>query len=499
MRAWQSDRRLDTPRGLRCKTRMSPASALAARPLAQGFPTATRDDWAQLATRTLKGAAPESLTRFTIEALPIAPLYDAASQAAPAPAKTISGWDIRAPVQHPDPVQANAEALQNLAEGAASLLVKLDPSGQNGVAAGSAQDLARVLEGTLLDVAPVALDAGFLGPSAADWLALAAKGAPAAKLAFHLDPLSAFAASGSSPGQIEAHLVACASTAVRLAETYPKASLFLASGRPVHEAGGGESLELAVAVAAAIAYAKALAGAGMDASEAFSRIVIGLSADCDYFLSIAKFRAARVVWGKAAGACGSAAPARIEAISSGRMLTRADPWTNMIRLTAAGLAAAIGGADSIVLGAFTDAIGPPTSFARRQARNTQLVLMHEAHLGQVRDPASGCGYLEALTDEIARAAWARLQLIEGAGGLAAALQAGSVQRQTDEARAQLAERLAQRELRLLGVTDFRVEDGRPAQTETRRSPAAASPPDPRLPGPNSRCDQLKSIRLEDLA
>jgi methylmalonyl-CoA mutase len=223
--------------------------------------------------------------------------------------------------------------------------------------------VARVLDGVLLDVAPVALDAGFLGPKAADWLGAAAKGAPSAQLAFHLDPLSAFAETGVSPGPIEAHLISAATVAARLAEPYPKASLFLASGRTAHEAGGGEALELALAAAAALAYAKALTRAGLPVADAFERIVLGLTVDADYFLSLAKLRAARRVWARLAAACGAAAPARIEARSSGRMLTAADPWTNLIRLTAAAFAGAAGGADAIVLGAFTDALGAPTAFA----------------------------------------------------------------------------------------------------------------------------------------
>jgi methylmalonyl-CoA mutase len=466
-------------------------------PLAADFPAAQHEAWAALTARPLKGASPDSLTRFTAEGLAIAPLYED-SDAPPVPAKIISDWDIRTIVRHFDPAKANGELLQDLAQGSASVLIRLDPSGRDGVAAGTPEDLAKVLDGALIDVAPVALDAGFLGARAADWLASAAKGAPAARLALHMDPLSAFAQSGSSPGPIEAHLVACANTGARLSEPYPKATLFLASGRAVHEAGGGEALELAVAISAAIAYAKALTRAGLTSADAFARMALGLAMDCDYFLSIAKLRAARILWAKAAGLCGSQAPARIEAASSGRMLTRADPWTNMIRLTAACFAGAVGGADSVVLGAFTDSLGAPTPFARRQARNTQLVLMHEAHLGHVRDPAAGCGYLETLTDELARAAWERLQQIEAAGGMIAALEAGEIQRQTDEARAVLRERLAKRELKILGVTDFKVDDGRAVETAPDRAHGADSP-DPRLPGPDSHCTALKPIRLEDLA
>jgi len=466
-------------------------------PLAAGFAPASEADWAALVQKTLKGESVESLTRRTIEGLPIQPLYQQAAPAAFAP-KTAAGWDIRTLVRNPTAVGANVEALQDLANGAVSTLIRIDPEGAEGVAVGSAEGLAQVLDGVLLDVAPVALDAGFLGARAADWLAAAAKGAPSAPLALHMDPLSAFARGGASPGPMEAHLIACAGVGARLAEPYPKATLFLASGRVAHEAGGGEALELAVAAAAALAYAKALTRAALPHGQAFERIVLGLALDADYFLTIAKLRAARVVWSKIAGACGVDWPAKIEARSSGRMLTRADAWNNMIRLTAAGLAGAAGGAGAVVLGTFTDALGAPTAFARRQARNTQLILMEEANLGRVADPAAGCAYLETLTDELARAAWDRFQAIEAAGGLIAALESGLVAREVEAARAELRTRIAQRQLKVLGVTDFAPTEERPAPVASF-TPTQVSAPSPRLPGPDSHCPPLEPIRLEDLA
>lgn len=466
-------------------------------PLAADFPPPDRDAWLALVDRTLKGEPLASLTRQTLEGLAIAPLYDAAG-AAPAPAKAAPGWDVRALVGHPSPAAANAAALTDLAQGAQSLLLRLDPAGERGVAVGSAEALARVLDGVMLDVAPVALDAGFLGPKAADWLAAAAKGSPAAQLSFHLDPLGAFAEAGVSPGPVEAHLIAGATVAARLASPYPRASLFLASGRAVHEAGGGEAAELAMAMASALAYAKALVRAGLALDDAFDRITLGLAVDADYFLSLAKLRAARRIWARLTEACGAPTEARIEARSSGRMLTAADPWTNLVRLTAAAFAGAAGGADAVVLGAFTDALGPPTGFARRQSRNIQLVLQDEAHVGRVIDPAAGSGLLEALTDELARAAWSGFQSIEAAGGVVRALEGGHIAATTAEARLALAARIADRSVRILGVTDFPIEGGRPAEVADL-TPQPCEAPSPRLPGPDGRCPALTPIRLETLA
>jgi methylmalonyl-CoA mutase len=449
-------------------------------PLADAFAPATREQWTALVEKTIKGAPLDSLNSRTAGGLALQPLYvaeDAANQAVAAPAREDGAWDVRALTWRSDPAQANAELLEALAGGATSALVAI---GGDAVAVRSADDMARVLDGVVAEIAPVALDAGFLGPKASDWLNAVAKAAPAALLQFNMDPLAAFATSGASPGPIDSHIAAAATVGARLAPTYPKAGLFLASGRAVHEAGGSEADEIAFAAASGLAYAKALARAGMTVGEAFARISLGLAVDAEYFTGIAKLRAARLVWMRIAQACGAGpAPARIEARSSGRMLTRADAWTNMIRLTAAGFAAAVGGADAVVLGCFTDALGAPTAFARRQSRNTQLILQEEAYLGRVADPA-------------------QFQAVEAAGGIAQALQKGLVAERAAAGRAALAERIASGELTVLGVTKFPNADDKPPET-LPIPPRAAGLPDPRLPGPDSQCPPLAAVSLEDLA
>ena len=466
--------------------------------LAAAFPPTSAADWRALVVKTLGDTPFESLTRTTADGLVIAPLYTADDTPAPAtfaprPFDDERPWDIRVSVAHPDPARANADALKDLEGGAASLVLRIDPTGQTGVAVGSADDLARALNGVFLELAPVGLDAGFLGPKAADWLGAVAKSSPTALLRFNLDPLSAFAEAGASPGPIEAHLVSAATVAARLAETYPQAQLFLASGRAVHEAGGGEADEVAFAAAAAVAYAKALVRAGLTVEDAFARITLGLAADTDYFLTIAKLRAARAVWARIAAASGASPQARIEARSSQRMLARQDAWTNMLRLTSAGFGAAVGGADAVILGAFSDAHGLATAFARRQSRNTQLVLMEEAHIGRVSDPAAGAGYVEAMTDQIARAAWAEFQAIEAKGGLAGALASGLIAAGVDKVRAA---RAAAGQPKIVGVTAFPPAQDAPVEVETpaRR---AVDAPSPRLPGPDGACPPLKPSRLAE--
>jgi methylmalonyl-CoA mutase len=468
--------------------------------LAAGFEPPSEAAWLELVRKTLKGAGPETLISTTSGGLPIEPLYrDGPTTAVRGPVRDpVRPWDIRTGTRHPDPARANADILADLDGGAASVLVKIDPTGKNGVAIGDQAGLGRVLDGILLDLAPVALNAGFLGVDAAEWLAALAKNAPEAPLAFHLDPLTAFAQRGSSPGPIESHIIAAATTAVRLSRAYPKSTAFLAAGRIVHEAGGSEAQELAFALASALTYAKALVRAGATPDEAFSAIALGLSVNAEYFAGVAKLRAARILWAKLVGASGADAsrPAIIETRSSYRMLTALDPWTNLLRLASAGFAGGVGGADAVVLSPFTEPLGLPSALARRQARNIQLVLMEEAQLARVADPAGGAWFLETLTDDIARAAWKAFQAIEAAGGLIAALSSGRIAADVATVAAAQVQAVKDKRQDILGVTRFRNPDLSQVDVETvDPGPLAVTSPDPRKPGPDSACQWLTPVRL----
>jgi len=438
-------------------------------PLVADFPPAQRADWLALVEKTLAGADFDTaLTSRTADGLIVQPLYTA-DDATPSPtlrraasADPARPWDLRTLIDHPDPARANTDALADLTGGAASVRVALDPSGVQGVAVASHDDLARVLDGVLLDLAPVALDAGLMGGLAAGWLGALAKGAPAAPLAFNLDPLSVFAATGAAP-------MAISDTAVQMADlahTYPKATLYLASGVVVHEAGGTQAQELGFALAAALAYAKALHDGGLSLPDAFKGVALSLAADADYFLTLAKFRAARRLTTRLAEACEVELAPRIEARSSRRMLAKLDPWVNLLRLASAGLGAALGGADVIQLDAFTQPLGHPSSLARRQARNIQLVLMEESELGRVADPAAGSWFLDRLTDEIARAAWTQFQTIEAEGGALAALRSGRLAAEVADARDHLAADIAAGKPSLIGVTKYLNADPSAVEVET---------------------------------
>lgn len=475
-----------------------PVDGTAVWPLADDFPPGDPAAWMALVEKTLDGQAfDKRLVTRTYDALPIAPLYTAANAATPLagadPGPRADGrWDLRARVLHPDPAAANAAALDELQGGASSLLLSVDPTGETGVALGSPADLDTVLAGVLIDLAPVALDAGPHGVAVGRWLLdLGEARTLRPRLALHIDPLSNFAAAGVAAGGIAAQIEAAAALARRgVAET-----VFLASGQVAHEAGGGEAAELGLAMASALAYARAMIDAGLEPAAAFAAIALGLAADGDYFLTLAKLRAARALWARITGAVtGSPLPAVIEARSSRRMLSALDPWVNLLRLTSACFGAATGGADAVVLDAFSQPLGRPTRFARRQARNTQLVLMEESHLGRVADPAAGAWYLETLSRELALAGWAVLQRIETAGGAAAALEAGVLAEAVAQTRAARTADIARRKAGLIGVSEFPdlAEAGVDLDLDDP-APFARPAPAP-LPGPDSRCPPLTPWR-----
>ena len=448
--------------------------------LAEDFAPASEADWRALVEKTLAGASFEKrLVSRTYDGIEVQPLYTTAEPlGVAAPVRADGRWDIRVAVDHPDPATANRHALEALEGGASSLLIRLDPTGEHGVGLGSADDLARALEGVYLDLAAVALDAGPYGVEAARRLLTIGEARTLRpRLQLHIDPLSAFAERGVCEGGIDGQIEAAA----QLAKSETPETVFLASGAVAHEAGGSEATELGVMASAAIAYAKAAIDAGVEPTRAFGLIALGLSVDGEYFISIAKLRAARAIWSRITeAATGVPLPVQIEARSSRRMLSALDPWVNMLRLTAACFGAATGGADAIVLDEFSQPLGRPTAFARRQSRNTQLVLMEESHLGKVADPAAGSWYLETLSRQLTEAGWAAMQRIEAAGGAAKALESGLIAEMVAGARTAREADLAKRKAGLIGTTEFAdlAEAGVELDHVDPRPFAKALPPSP---------------------
>jgi methylmalonyl-CoA mutase len=432
-------------------------------PLAADFAPATQDDWRKLVDGVLKGAPFERLVSKTYDDLKIAPIYPRARGAVPIAGRAAAmPWQIMQRIDHPDPAQANAQALHDLENGATGLtLVFAGANGAHGFGLDpSPQSVKKMLEGVVLD-AGIALDLQ-IGPQsrmAAIHVAELVKSSgwsPAAcDIRFGLDPLGACAAWGSSP-YAWAEIVPAVTSAVKgLAALGFKSPIVAADGRVVHDAGGSEAQELAFALAAGVAYLRAIEQSGVPLDAAQGMIYIRLAADADQFLTLAKFRAMRLLWARIEQACGlTPRPLFIAADTSWRMLTQRDAFVNMLRATMATFSAGLGGANAITVLPHTLALGLPDAFARRVARNTQLVLLEESNLAKVSDPAAGSGGFEALTRELCDAAWVLFQETEKAGGLFAALEQNVIQRKVAATRAAREVNIAKRRDVLTGASEF---------------------------------------------
>ena len=428
------------------------------------FPAASYEQWRALVERALKGARfEERLQSRTADNLTIEPLYPRAKGEARIGARAARRWQVMARIDHPDSAAANAQALEERENGADGLvLVGAGAVGAHGFGLPASPDtIERALEGVQLD-AGIVIEFD-LSPYTKDLpLALAAlvkrRGlAPkAVNIRFGFDPLGATLFNGGFPlpwnefGPLAARLTA------GLAEQGFDRALTVADGRIVHGAGGTEAQELAFVIAVAVAYLRAFEAHGIALDKARRMIFFRLAADADQFLTIAKFRALRSLWQRIEESCGlNPEPIFISAETAWRTMTRDDPYANILRATIAVFAAGIGGADAITVLPFTLARGLPDRFARRLARNTSLVLLDEANIAAVTDPTAGTGWSEDLTDKLCRSAWALFQEIETAGGAAAALEQGLLQRKVAAARAVREQALAAQRETLVGASEYR--------------------------------------------
>jgi methylmalonyl-CoA mutase len=430
--------------------------------LASDFPAATLDDWRKLVDAVLKGEPFQRLESRTYDGLTIEPLYQGAAAArAVAGRAPGAAWTLMQRIDHPDPAAANAQALDDLENGATGLVLVFAASvSANGFGLdASAATLTRVLDDVDLD--GIAIDLNLSPPTrhvVGDFAALV-KGrgiAPASvDLRFSINPIGGFAATGRSPRTWNDLAPDFAAMVGELAGDGFRGPFAVADGRIIHNAGGSDAQELAFALASAIAYLRALETGGMTLEIARDAIYFRLSADADQFLTMAKFRAARKLWARIEAACGLAPkPALIAAETAWRMMTKRDPYVNILRTTIAVAAAGFGGADANTVLPHTAPLGLPDAFARRVARNTQLVLLEESNLARVADPAAGSGAVETITQQLCAAAWALLQEIEKAGGAWAALETGLVQRSVAAVRAKRQKAISRGKDILTGTNGF---------------------------------------------
>lgn len=427
------------------------------------FPAATREQWLKLVDKVLKGAPYEKrLVSHSYDQIPLSPLYARNTSAAPVAGRAPGApWQVMARVDHPDPAAANDEALHELENGAVGLVLNFAGSvGAYGYGINSnASALERLFDRVFLDGIVLDLDLAWNTSNAPASIAAIVKsrGYAPAKLDFRMnfDPVGALAFTGASLVDWPTLAPRFAGMIGEFVASGYRGPFALADGRIVHAAGGTEAQELAFVLASAVAYLRAFEAGGARLADARRWIAFKLAADADQFLTTAKFRALRKLWARIEQACGLAPkPALVSAETAWRMMTRRDPWVNVLRTTIATFAAGIGGADSISVLPLTAAIGLPNRFARRLARNTQLILLEEANVAKVADPAAGSGAIEDLTTALCNAAWALFQEIEKTGGIWEALKSGFLQGKVAAAREERMKAVARGRDALTGTSAF---------------------------------------------
>jgi len=468
-------------------------------PLAADFAPASRDDWRKLADGVLKGAPFEKLVGKTYDGLRIDPIYERARNAMTIPARTAgSPWQIMQRVDHPDAAIANAQALHDLENGATGLTIVF--AGANGARGfglpPTKEALARVLDGVYLDagigiefeIGPQSRD---MGQHLAELLAARKIPPSAVNVRFGLDPIGGGGVRGSSHGSWDSIAKVFGDKIAKLAKLGFRGPFAPADGRVIHDAGGSEAQELAYVLAVGVTYLRALEAAGIALDDARRMIYARLSADADQFLTMAKFRALRLLWARVEQSCElTSQPLFIAADTAWRMLTQRDPDVNMLRATIAAFSAGLGGANSINVLPHTLALGLPDAFARRVARNTQLVLLEESNLDKVSDPAAGSGGIETLTRQLCEAAWAQFQNIESAGGPFAALERNIIQTKVAAVRDARDVNIAKRKDVLTGASEFpNLHEKTPAVLDAK--PVTALSPEEIV----IRFDALAPIRL----
>lgn len=482
---------------------MSDSSVAGDLALGAAFAPAERAAWQALVARALGDRDFDAtLVTRTYEGLDLQPLYDRAGARVAGAAtrndagltRGTAGWEIRQSVDHPDPAAANQALLHELASGATAVTLVMDPAGEHAAGPGAAgiflpdrTALATVLDGVYLQAARVALAPGPLFAGAAalmlDHLETAGVDPATARVHFGADPLAALARHGHLAMTLPEALSAMAEIAERSAATLPAARAVTVDTTVYHAAGADEVLDLAIALSTGVAYLRAMTDHGLSVAAALAEIEFSLAAGVDLFMTVAKLRAARRLWARVAEASGGAAAMALHVGTAERVISRRDPWVNMLRATIAGFAAGIAGADSVAVAPYDQGGGLPTDFGRRIARNAQVILQEESALGQVIDPAGGSWFIEDLTERLAQAAWRRFQEIEAAGGVAAMLADGRLQAAVAEVWAARERDLAHRRTQIIGVNMFPNLDEEAPAPPSMAWPEIVAPWHARRPAP----------------
>jgi methylmalonyl-CoA mutase len=478
------------------------------------FPEPTVDQWRELAASELKGRDAEALVWQTPEGLPVQPLYTAAdlesleSAGLPGFAPFTRGvratmysnrpWTIRQYSGFSTAEESNAFYRANLAAGQMGLSVAFDLAthrgydsdhprvegdvGKAGVAIDSIEDMKILFDGIPLEKMSVSMTMnGAVLPVLAGYIVAGEEqGVSTEKLSGTIqnDILKEFMVRNTYIYPPEPSMRIVADIIEYTSKHMPRFNWISVSGYHMQEAGATAVQELGFTLADGLEYVRAGLSRGLDVDEFVGRLSFFFAIGMNFFMEVAKLRAARMLWARIMQQFDPKKPAslmlRTHCQTSGVSLTEQQPYNNVVRTAYEALAAVLGGTQSLHTNSFDEAIALPTEDSARIARNTQLILAEETGVTHVVDPLGGSYYVEALTASLAAAAWKLIQEVEELGGMTKAVDNGMPKLRIEESAARRQAAIDQGEETIVGVNKYRLENEQPVtvreidNTEVRR-------------------------------
>ena len=460
------------------------------------FPKKTLDDWADLARKELRGRSLESLDWITPEGITVKPVYTAADLEALEQVDSLPGfppylrgpratmyanrpWTVRQYAGFSTAEDSNAFYRQNLAAGQMGLSVAFDLAthrgydsdhprvvgdvGKAGVAIDSVEDMKILFDGIPLDRMSVSMTMnGAVLPVLAGYIVAAEEqGVRQDQLSGTIqnDILKEFMVRNTYIYPPEPSMRIVADIIAYTAAHMPKFNSISISGYHMQEAGATAVQELAFTLADGLDYVRAALSRGLDIDAFAPRLSFFFAIGMNFFMEVAKLRAARLLWARLVRPFDPKNPAslalRTHCQTSGVSLTEKAPYNNVIRTTIEALAAALGGTQSLHTNALDEALALPTPFSAGIARNTQLILQEETGITKVVDPLGGSYYVEALTASLAAEAWTLIEEVEALGGMTKAVESGMPKLRIEEAAARRQARIDRGEEVIVGVNKYR--------------------------------------------
>ena len=461
--------------------------------------TATPDEWVKLAEKQLRGKGLDSLTWQTPEDIPVKPLYTAAdmegldfTDTMPGMSPYVRGpqatmyagrpWTIRQYAGFSTAEESNAFYRKALAAGGQGVSVAFDLAthrgydsdhprvsgdvGKAGVAIDSVEDMKILFDGIPLDKVSVSMTMnGAVLPVLAGYIVAAEEqGVSQDQLAGTIqnDILKEFMVRNTYIYPPAPSMKIIGDIIAYCSQNMPKFNTISISGYHIQEAGANAALELAYTLADGKEYIRTALAAGQDIDQFAPRLSFFCGIGMNFYMEIAKMRAARLLWARIVGEFNPSNPKssmlRTHSQTSGWSLTEQDPYNNVVRTTIEAMAAVFGGTQSLHTNALDEAIALPTEFSARIARNTQLIIQEETGITNVVDPWGGSYLMERLTQDIADKAWELIQEVEDAGGMASAIETGMPKLRIEEAAARKQARIDRGEDVIVGVNKYKLDD-----------------------------------------